>query len=207
MRVMKKVGFLTLLLITALFVENAAATLSRVLPESSYYQGSTYYNDVTSDGSSMRGRIDFAVYDTSTYQNEFVGSDGFQAPGGGRYIYAYQIFNNYNGISEAAIESFTISSFDGANESDIGAQDDGQDGKGATYNISQKLWQFNGGVLWAGEHSYFLVFSTNHNYTSGSYDIQASSKDPVPVPAPEPSVMALLGLGSTMILIRPRKCA
>jgi len=77
-----------------------------------YYQGN------------LRGRIDFAVYDTehAEYGDEYLDA-GITPPGEGQqYIYAYQIFNDYLnseesvayfavlGIDEATIDLDSISS-------------------------------------------------------------------------------------------------
>ena len=97
----KRVLFLSSLLVATLLSQNAGATLMPMLPESSHYQGFVWYNEEvepgpeTGPGYTVRGRIDFAVYDTQENPNEFIGADGYARPGDGRYIYAYQILNGF----------------------------------------------------------------------------------------------------------------
>lgn len=53
----RRIGLLSVLAVATLLAQTASATLH--LPESSHYQGETFYsNDF------LRGRIDYAVYDT-----------------------------------------------------------------------------------------------------------------------------------------------
>ena len=92
----KRVLFLSSLLGAILFAQDARATLVRMLPESSHYQGFVWYNEEwergLGDTTLLRGRIDFAVYDTlGENGNEFAAA-GYDAPGDGQYIYASQIY-------------------------------------------------------------------------------------------------------------------
>lgn len=210
MRGIRKIGWLSLLVAAALFVQNAVAGPVEFLPESSYYQGRTYYNNFTEEGF-LRGRIDFAVYDTSS-GNEF----GYTAPGTGQFIYAYQIFCDT--ASTTALEYFSINDI-GDNSIDdddgIGSQDDGQGGLepfNAFFNPSsepeQAVWEFDEGVLVASEHSYFLVFTSDYDWKEGSYDVTPIGRVSPPTTgseAPEPSTMLLLGLGGTLMFMRRRK--
>jgi hypothetical protein len=101
---MKEIRFFSLLLVVALFVQNAAATL--YLPYSSYYQGRSYFDDSTTN---IKGYVEFAVYDTEgVYGNEWEWG-GFTSPGSGQFIYAYQIFCD---ADSNAIGSFSIMGID-----------------------------------------------------------------------------------------------
>ena len=68
MRVTREIGFFSLLLLAALLVQNASATLPPMLPTSSYadgaWQGFRIYDEDLGGGDFLRGRVDFAVYDT-----------------------------------------------------------------------------------------------------------------------------------------------
>jgi len=213
MKMIRKFGLLSLLLVAILFAHNASATL--YLPDSSYaggaWQGFRYYDEDLGDGDYLRGRIDFAVYDTDTYPDEFVGNGGFEAPGEGRYIYAYQILNDYP-ASDEAVGYFSVFAIDGApldvDEDSIGSQQDPGGGVEPTneYFTSSNLkavWEFDNGVIYKGDHSWFLVFSSNAAPVAGDYEIRAAGEGTPGVP--EPGTLTLLGLGATAAFIRRRK--
>jgi hypothetical protein len=207
---MKKIKLLSLLLVAVLFAQSADAALT-YLPYSSHYQGRSYF-DYADTG--VKGRVEFAVYDTWTYGNEWSDATGFDAPGDGRYIYAYQIFND---TDSALIEGFTIWANDYHVLDIIGmGEQDPQEGDyifgldfveptdaGTSDGGIQAWWEFEGGLFVAGKDSWFLIFSSNNNWTAGSYWIGPISDVP-PVPNPEPCTLALLGLGS-VILFAKRK--
>jgi hypothetical protein len=206
MRVIRRFRLLSFLFFAVLFVQNASAGPVEFLPESSHYQGRAYYTTYT-DAGFLRGRIDFAVYDTSG-GNEF----GFEAPGDGQFIYAYQIFCDT--ASTAALEYFAILEI-GENSIDdgdgIGTQNDGRGGLDA-YNAffnpypepQQAVWEFDEGLLIAGEHSYFLVFTSDHDWKEGGYELIPTGGT-LPSTSPEPGMLTLLGLGSALAFIRRRR--
>ena len=211
MRVIRKFELLRLLLVVTLLVQNASAGPVELLPESSHYQGRAYYSTFTEEGR-LHGRIDFAVYDTETYENEFIGTDGFTAPGDGRYIYAYQIFCDT--LSTTGLEYFAVLEI-GENAIDdddgIDTRDDGHgglDAYDAFFNPypqpQQAVWEFDEGVLIVGEHSYFLVFTSDHDWIVGDYELIPTGGT-LPAPAPEPGMLTLLGIGGTLAFIRRRK--
>lgn len=213
-----------LLILVALLVQNApavAADYPLTLPDSSYYDGCVYYDRVYYDEDSgevehLAGRIDFAVYDTQTYANEFIGDDGYEMPGTGQYIYAYQIFNAPEGISNP-IAYFAVFGITGDITEDtvdgIGAQEDPDNGvepSDAYFNgdESRVVWEFTPiyiSIEGDAEHSWFLVFSSDQPWVPGDYEIKAPEEYELPVPAPEPATIALLGLGSALIFSRRRK--
>ena len=74
-------------LFVVMFAGNAFAAL---LPISSY-QGGAWNGESTYTDNGFQAVLQYAVYDTDTQDglNEW----GYEAPGDGRYIYAYQVFN------------------------------------------------------------------------------------------------------------------
>ena len=207
----RRAGLLILLLVAMLFVQNAFATPTEILPSSSHYQGRSYFDEWTADGH-LTGRIDFAVYDTVANPDEFVGADGFVNPGGNRYVYAYQIFCDDDsttaldyfailGIGEDAIDS--IASID--SQDDLSGDSVEPDTEYFNPDFSKAVWEFDGGMLIAGEHSWFLVISSDHDWTKGTYEVVRSGDDDAPVPNPEPGTLTLLGFGGVMEFIRRRK--
>jgi hypothetical protein len=212
MRVMtRRIGLLSVLVVATLLAQTASAAI--YLPESSYYQGETFYsNDF------LRGRIDYAVYDTDLYPNEFIGDDGYEAPGEGRYIYAYQIFNNYS-VSVDSVAYFSLLGMGGAPIDGIDARDDGSDGIAPSdqyIGSSEALavWEFKDdefgdALLLAGDHSWLLVLSSANDWVRGDYEIKPAEGGP-PVPGgephvPEPATVTLLGIGGVLAFIRRRR--
>lgn len=210
----RKIALLGLLIVAALLVQNSSAEPAEMLPASSYYQGFQWYNTVYLGEGVLGGRIDFAVYDTlGANGNEFVHA-GFQTPGPGQYIYAYQIFNDAL-FSDLPVASFSILNLDGsavdeALMTDTGAQDDGQGGISPAPSDTQGVWKWQlgtGGYVYKHDHSWFLVFSSDHHWTVGSFDITYPQEGSAPVPGdtPEPATIVLLGIGAAVLLRRPRK--
>jgi hypothetical protein len=207
-RAVKKLSFSVLLVVSVLFTQNASATLAPML-ESSYHDGYVFYYE---DG--LAGRIDFAVYDTEhpEYGDEYL-DNGIEMPGDGQYIYAYQIFNDYP-ISEEAVAYFALLDINGdsIDIDSISSQEDPEEGiePGEEYfdgGQSKVVWEFNGsdGYIIVGEHSWFLVFSSDQDWVKGDYEIRGPAE--MPVPMPEPATIALLGLGSITILMKRRRAA
>ncbi len=191
------------------------------LPESSHYSGTSYYNVALGNNKILSGRIEFAVYDTQTNPNEFVGSDGFSAPGQGRYIYAYQIINyssNNFGMTNAAIPFFTILGISpGAVSSlaDVGTTadtpDPGVDATSKSMNIDQTqvVYEFANGVLAAGKNSWFLLMRSNNDWKKGSYKFDTPDDDDIVAPGdesnepiPEPATLSMLLIGSLALYKR-----
>jgi hypothetical protein len=210
---MKKIRLLSLLLVAILFVQNAAAT---ILPYSSHYHGRSYFSD---SNIGVTGHVDFAVYDTlGSYGDEWTGA-GFTAPGTDQYIYAYQIFSDAESID--AIEFFTIMGIDdpptphnliGINTmntqnpwEDYPLITEGVEPTGTEINISETraTWEFAGGILIAGEYSWFLVFSSANDWVQGKYQMQTEGGFPING-NPEPCTLALLGLGSAILFAKRR---
>jgi len=196
--------FASLILVFGMFIciEKTRATLT-----SSYYDGSKFYN--TEEG--LVGRIDFAVYDTQDplYGDEYL-DNGLEMPGQGRYIYAYQIFSSplsgENDVSFFAVRDAEGNPIDEAFINGTSAQDDGEGGIAPSPIISevqgQWIWTFEGGYISAGQHSWFLVFSSDRDWTAGSYEIKASG---FPVPIPEPATIIVLGGGIFLLSTGKRK--
>ena len=215
---MKEIRLLSLLFVATLFVQNADATLLPQLPYSSHYQGRSYFNDA-----GVTGHVDFAVYDAGgPYGNEWTAA-GFAAPGGGQYVYAYEIFND---VGSKAIESFTIMNFNdppplhfliGINT--MSSRDPWQDyplpppgcvdqtSTGVNPTETRATWFFQGpptgAILLAGEYSWFLIFSSTNDWVRGKYEMQPDEGLPI-TGNPEPCTLALLGLGSAILFAKRR---
>jgi hypothetical protein len=198
MMIKRKIGFVALLFFATSLVQNVSATLI-----SSHYDGSTFYN--TDDG--LYGRIDFAVYDDrAEYEYRY----GLSAPGTGDYIYAYQIFHDA-GVNPA-VAYFAILGIAGAPVDGIDSQDDSTGGIASSdeyFTDSRGVWEFQSelgeGILLAGEHSWFLVLSSDTDWVKGDFEIKPAEPW-IPVPEiPEPCTLALFGLGGAIMLLRRKK--
>jgi hypothetical protein len=208
-RVMKRLVFLVLLLVVTLSAHDAAATLAPML-ESSYHDGFVFYGFEPGYEGYLKGRIDFAVYDTEhpEYGDEYLDA-GITPPGEGRYIYAYQIFNDYD-VSEESVAYFALLGVVEATVDGIGSQEDPETGIAPSKEYlagaeSRAVWEFNGGAgyIIAGEHSWFLVLGSEQDWVKGDYEIRGPQE--IPVPLPEPATIALLGLGGAVIVVRRRR--
>ena len=208
----RKINLFIILVIAILFVRNAGATITTILPESSHYQGRSHY---------YSGRIEFAVYDTVTNPNEFIGTDGFTAPGTGQYIYAYQIFTDdtstfpaeyfaIGGIGEGALAEPVNDNigWESDSPSDPGVEPDRAYITSSSTLGTMGAWEFDDSLLAEGEHSYFLVLRSDTDWDWGTYTFNKNlaNEPPVPgsLPNPEPSTIALLGIGMLTLLRRRR---
>jgi hypothetical protein len=216
---MKRIKLLSLLLVAALFVQNAAATM---LPYSTYYQGRSYFS-----GADATGYVDFAVYDTGGPNGDewTPAGPGFFIPGppAGRYVYAYQVFSDAS--SAKSIGFFKIMGIDDhppnpiphllAGISTITMQQDSLNpliagvtptGTDISSFKTQATWEFLGvgdGTLVAGAHSWFLIFSSDKPWTEGRYEVQSPGGVPI-TQNPEPCTLALLGFGSAILFAKRR---
>lgn len=198
----RKIILAGLIFVAGILILTADAALE-FLPESSYYEGSTTYSIVTEDGI-LFGRIDFAVYDTWTYPDEFVGEDGFENPTDDRYIYVYQIFNDEI-YSDEEVSYFTLLNIEDAQVSGTSSQDDLNDGVEPAECPDEGVWDFEGSFIYDGDHSAFLVLTSNTGWVPGTYEILTGGSD-VPVPdIPEPASIALLGTAGLLIFVKRPK--
>lgn len=215
----RKIGLLCLLMLITLMAQNAHAEIvNDYLPHSSHYQGRTYFPNSTGG---IGGKIEFAVYDTEAEeftgeQEDFFGDFHSEGDESRQYIYAYQIIceDSYAGvldyfgivgIGENAIANMV---------DDIDSVDDAS-GDGVNADISyitsseqhgqMGVWQFENGHLTAGEHSWFLVLRSDHDWQPGKYTLDSTLADQVSIPNPEPATIALLGFGSLALLARKKR--
>lgn len=220
MKVIRRISMLGLLVVAVLFVQGAGAATMTFLPESTHYQGRAYFREYTG----QVGRIEFAVYDTlGTNGNEFAAA-GYTAPGAGQYIYAYQIFNDDPdsrnvleyfsvwGIGAGAIADPVVENIDWIDDTSGGEEPTAMYFAAFDSQVGPEkgIWEFEEGILDEGDHSFFLILSSDHNFYTPvdiNYSVVKTTDYHVPIPNPEPSTIALLGIGGALALSRRRKSA
>ena len=213
----KRIMLAGLFIVPVLLVQSVWASLDVFLPVSSYYYGRTYSYSSTYPENRMR--VDYAVYDTLG-GNEFADA-GFAAPGDEQYTYVYQVFNDIDD-DDFSIDLFRIFGIEPeaiSGNYQISSEDDQEGGidtlkggsgeeLGAYFNPSKTngIWEFEQGVLINGEHSYFLVISSDYDYVPGYWSTLIDDPaNEVSVPGtqnPEPATMILFGIGSVILMAR-----
>ncbi len=209
MRVTKKFGLLALLLVATLLAQSSSATL---LPNSYYafsegnWEGTQYFDVEAGD---IHGYVNYSVYDRDNLQwdgENYLGSVVDDAGMVGQYIYAYQVYNDTLS-SLGDITHFQVLNEDGtalygSSINDItGIDDTPNSGVEPTAYLPTGIWKFvDPATIAAGEHSWFLVFTSNSAPVAGSYTVTPLGQ----IPAPEPGTIALLGLGGAVILRRKK---
>jgi hypothetical protein len=221
----KKIILLGLFAVAILPGGVAKATLDRILTSSSHYEGFVYFNETVDHplGGTvdLKGRIDFAVYDRdnltggeeTSFVDDFVSLMGVADED--RFIYAYQIFNDYDGISEEDVGYFEVlglmpdgeatfsinpslmNNTTGVNDGFSGVAPDPVD------SVEAGIWEWLTDLVEVGTHSQFLLFSSVNDWVKGTYRIDIAQESDFPVP--EPATLAILGIGSALILRRRRK--
>jgi hypothetical protein len=209
MKVTKAIGVLSLLIIAAMLVQDAAA-----LPASSYVDGNGKswqgYKSYTQDGYDVV--LEWAVYNIAA--NPWAGSVDFST--GDQYVYAYQLFSNTTSTSN--VGSFSVLDAGGNPIAqtlmhDTQAVANGQ-GVMSDPNPSalQGEWEWMPGVgfITAGEYSAYLIFGSAYAPTAGSFTVKAPEESDPGVPngaseVPEPGILALFGIASAMFAAKRGK--
>jgi len=195
--------------VVVLLLFSFGASGAYFLPDSTYadlvgnWQGSSVY-----DEAGMYVLVEYAVYDTQgslTIEEEsLIDSLGDIE---GDYVYAYQIFNSNDAENEVALFQILDIDYEAIDQSlmsDTSAVDDGNGGLSPMLPCGvEGCWEFDGGVLVAGEHSYFLYFTSDSAPVAGTYEIESNESD-FPV-VPEPASVLLMGLGGLVFVIKNRK--
>lgn len=183
----------------------AAAGAVLVLPDSAAgYSGTSWYQGV---------KLDFRVYDTQIAAD----AGKVEAPGQGRYVYAYQAFNlngaaiaflSLHGISENAIES-TLDV--GSVESDGGIAPTAR-----SLNTEKTIatYEFGNGSLTLGKNSWFLTIRSDGKPKAGTFTFAPPTDNDILLPGdgsdvipdvPEPATMSLLLAGAVGAIMKRRK--
>lgn len=200
--------------LVALLVFQVAATASAaltMLPESSHYAGGiSYFSQLVDSDEVVKGRVEYAVYDTVAYPNEFTNLGGL--PGSGRFVYAYQVFvdtDNAPNLTNVAMEYFSVKGFgEGAAQVSVIGYDDPSSGTGEEptneyLTATKGVWEFAQGVN-PGENSVLLLIRSGRDYKAGTYHVTLpETDDDIVVPGgeiPEPATLLMLSAGAALFL-------
>lgn len=207
---------LTILAFASVFLFAGQTLALFSLPDSSYQNGA-WMGTSSYTQNNLSVVVDFAVYD-KLGGNEWTTVAGWDAPGEGRFIYAYQIKNFTQGKQLAAFNVFDDDgTFSETAINSIDSYDDGTDGKeptGGSFDSSKSavVWQFGGSsALVYQDHSWVLLFTSNYSPTKGTYSFETAQND-IPIEGdtevPEPATMVLLSTCAVMhIFTRKRRKA
>lgn len=205
-----------LLLVLLLAVSGSVNAALTYLPDSSVWEGYTYYEG----DENMSVRLEYAVYDLED-DDDVDALDTLDSSitslGEGQYVYIYQLFTN-DETGYLAVESFELLGFDTSVISDISSIDDDSgvsvDSDGLTDSGSSITWMFESVTLGDGTQSYYLVFTSDASPVAGDYELISKTSVVVPgtddsddsgTEVPEPATVALFGLGMTAVMRKVRR--
>lgn len=155
-------------------------------------------------------RLDYAVYDT-TLPADALKFDN--APGQGRYVYAYQLFNSSNSSAIGFLSLHGIEEGAIAAASDVGSIEDDNGVAPTDRFLNAKktvaTYAFGNTGLSIGKNTWFLTIRSDGKPKIGSFTFAPPSDSDIVVPdadttVPEPATMSLLLLGAVSML-RKRK--
>jgi len=195
MKVMKSIGFLSVLAVATVLAQNASA-----LPDSSM-------NDWEGHKTVDKVYVEWAVYGIS--ENPWT---QVVFPSQDQYVYAYQIAN----LGETPIQSFCLLENFGGDWVDWSSRANGtqavayQDGKMPAPNPSaaQGEWEWStagdGFISSTNGYSAILILGSPYAPKAGGFKVNANKGEP-PIPTPEPATLALLGIASAMFAAKRGK--
>ena len=203
MGVFKKFCFVGLLVIAAVFAQDASA-----LPYSTY--GADYgwagYKTYSQNGLDLT--LTFNVYDIIAHPSEIAWAAGVDFPAGDRYVYAYQLFSS--SLSTKDVAYFGILDKSGNPIAQVLMHATQGVGEGEMPDPSpspedeQGIWKWSpGGYVSKDEHSAYLIFSSIYAPTRGRFEVKASDESEPPGPeVPEPATIALFCIASGLLVAR-----
>jgi len=202
MKIIRPICILCVLILALSVVHSASAKLS--FSTYGYENKWAGYKDYTQDNFDIR--VSFNVYDTELYPNQFNWL-GDPMPEEDRYIYAYEI-ENMGDESNNEIAAFTLLYADGSAIPQhlmhlTHSQDDNNGGiapdPDATPYQGEWVWSGAYGYIATGQHSWLLVFCSDHAPVKGSFEVQSGADFPA---VPEPATIVLFGSAAGWILTR-----
>jgi hypothetical protein len=200
------------LVATLLWVSVVQAGL---LPVSSYYNGQNEQTfDLGTDGK-LTILLEFSVYKGTEAETMQEWTD--YAGEAKEYVYAYQVtsgasstadltFFALTGINPEAIASATedIGQAESVGSFNSGGVEPKADGY-FNASVTKAIWEFDDGALIQGDKSWFLFLYSDFDWIKGGMAVKAAADD-IPVPdVPEPATLALLAIGSVLLLRRKSK--
>jgi len=208
MKVMKRVCFLSVLVIVAVAAQDAMA-----LPSGTYVDnnGKNWEGFKAYQESGYDVVLNWAVYKMS--DNPWAAQVDF--PPADNYIYAYQLFSST--LSTKDVGYFGLldgtPSHDPVKQALMHETQAVADGAGIMTNPNpsndneQGIWKWTPGIgfVSAGTKSAFLIFSSIYGPTRGSFEVKENQGEDPGVPVPEPGTFILLGVASSIYFTRRTK--
>ena len=212
-----------LTVMVSLLVPTAMAAFAPTyMPDSTHYDGFSHFSEVSSSGTVLSGKVEYAVYDTTMQASDLGLSQDYEGP---RFIYAYQVFNfgaaalNYFEVQGVNPDTIASVNNDISAEESLGASD--SYGVAPTNyffsdTVTEGIWFFDGMTIAQAENSWFLLIYSDYDYTQGSYTVLAPEDSDIVVPddglgqdtgnieTPEPATLVML-MGGALLSLRRRK--
>lgn len=191
-----KIGLPALLIFSIVSVSAVAGLVT--LPESAAnYSGTGWYQGVA---------LQYRVYDTNLQADQ----NKIDAPGVGRYIYAYQAFNVANNSPIAYLSLHGIEENAIKETSDVASveADGGVEPINRHFNNDKTVvtYEFTNGSLTVNKNSWFLTIRSDGKPKTGTFTLAPPSDSDILVPGsgdpvvPEPMTFSLLLLGAGAVL-------
>jgi hypothetical protein len=207
MKAMKTIGLLCGLILAMLAVQSAYGITALSYSTYGSENGWAGYKDYTQDNYNVR--VLFNVYDIALGQFTWLGQNPI--PEEDKYIYVYEIINEGD-QSNNHIGAFSLLYADGSTIAQhlmhsTSSQDDFSGGiapdAAGTTNQGEWAWSTDNGYVETGQHSWLLMFSSDHAPTTGKFVFQeGQTEPPAPSPAPEPASIILFGSAVGWIMAR-----
>jgi len=202
--------------------------MAPMMPDSSYqdgkWRGLKFFNEQADTGGTLFGRVDFGVYDTQNLQlqDEIDWVDSLnlsQQQQEKQFLYAYQVFNDYEEQSDREITHFEVFAESGAqlNVASIDTKEDENTGvqpaDGYLDSSGEKViwtWDYSplgNGLLYKDEHSWHLIILSDSAPVVGDFNVKAL-EDTGEFPAadvPEPATIALFGIAQALVIATRRR--
>lgn len=234
-------------LLFVIFISTQNTIALSYLPESSHYSGKQY-RGVPGDWIRIEFAV-YDNYGQEFIDADYELPSHWETPG--EYLYAYQVINEVtsvditvdfftiSGIGKDAMASSDYIGWVGADPGEMEPDRRGQSPEDGWLALDEEevdddgqyfssaCWEFGHDedyptmVLENGEHSYFLLITSDHDFQAGTYGLEAPEGEGVPapgagdgasepadvgvIPIPEPCTAALIGLGSVLLLKKTKK--
>lgn len=211
MKAMKAIGYLSVLIVAAVLVQDAAA-----FPTSTYGKATGWENQTEYKKNGLDIGIAWTVFDTQLYPTEFTWAGAVAKPATDRYVYVYQIWN-LTGSKDVTSFGLLKQGGDEITQSIMHSTTAQMDTTGMGLmpdpdpSEKQGVWAWSttgAGIFSAEKYSAYLILSSDRAPTKGTYAVNPPSEPSgeLPVPTnPEPTTLALISVAAGFIFPRAKR--